>query len=256
MGDPFRQYDDTNIFAEVLHADRDPAYETKFRKKDADIVHRDEQVLAFPDITPHAKKHVLVIPKKPYIGFDDFIGKNAGNDAEIAGYFRSVYATAQKAGVAGDFRLACNNGPLAGQTVPHLHFHILSGEEMPPVRVAELPHHPALPEKPKEVLDYGHAQVSCYTATRQPPLNYLVVEPKNRYADFGEFIGKASDAEIAGYFRALHTAAHAYGLGTGSRIISSNGKHSGQETPHFSTQVLIGMDLGPLLPKKGQARQV
>lgn len=94
----------------------------------ADVVYEDEDVLAFRDIMPQAPIHVLVIPKKRTVDFDEF----AQDSPEQMGVlFRGVAKTAQKLGLsANGYRLVINNGRDAQQSVPYLHVHILAGRQM------------------------------------------------------------------------------------------------------------------------------
>jgi len=94
----------------------------------ADIVHEDELVLAFRDINPKAPTHILLIPR-------DHIDSAADlneTDAEMLGRLFATAATlARDAGIADrGFRLVSNSGPAAGQSVDHLHFHLLGGRSM------------------------------------------------------------------------------------------------------------------------------
>lgn len=86
-------------------------------------VYEDEQVLAFYDIEPKAPVHVLVIPKQHITGAADVTTENSGVVAHI---FATIPAIAKSLGLT-DFRVVTNNGVQAGQTVHHLHFHILGG---------------------------------------------------------------------------------------------------------------------------------
>ena len=87
----------------------------------ADIVYEDEHVTAFKDINPQAPTHVLVIPNTHVSQFSEV--KEAEHFAKI---FPSVQQVAQHLNLT-DYRIAINNGAGAGQTVFHLHVHILSG---------------------------------------------------------------------------------------------------------------------------------
>jgi len=90
----------------------------------ADIVYEDEHCLAFRDINPQAPTHVLVIPKKEIPSVADL----EDGDKEIAGHLLLIARDlAQKMELDGGFRLVINNGPEAGQTVDHLHVHLLGG---------------------------------------------------------------------------------------------------------------------------------
>ena len=91
-------------------------------------VYEDEQVLAFLDIDAKAPVHVLIIPKK-HVGSVLELGEEDG--ALTAHIFAVVKKLAEELGVAKDgFRLVTNTGLAAGQTVPHLHFHLLGGREL------------------------------------------------------------------------------------------------------------------------------
>ncbi len=86
-------------------------------------VFEDDRILAFYDIEPKAPVHVLVIPKTHISGASSVTGENSGLVAHI---FEILPQIAQKLGIE-SFRVVTNNGAEAGQTVPHLHFHLLGG---------------------------------------------------------------------------------------------------------------------------------
>ena len=90
-------------------------------------VYEDEQVLAFRDIAPMAPTHILVIPKA-HIGSVAEI--NAENAQLVAHIFTVIPQIAQAEGLTGGYRVVSNCGADAGQTVHHLHFHILGGKEL------------------------------------------------------------------------------------------------------------------------------
>ena len=90
-------------------------------------VYEDEQVLAFYDIQPLAPVHFLVIPKVHLSGCGDITAENSGVVAHI---FEVIPAIAKAEGLEKGYRVVSNCGPDAGQTVPHLHFHILGGREL------------------------------------------------------------------------------------------------------------------------------
>lgn len=93
----------------------------------ADIVYEDELCLAFRDISPQAPVHVLLIPKKPIAQ----LSKAADDDRELLGHLmRTAPAVAEQMGVGGRYRLVLNDGAEAGQTVFHLHLHILGGRSL------------------------------------------------------------------------------------------------------------------------------
>ncbi len=89
-------------------------------------VYEDEQVLAFYDIAPAAPVHVLFIPKVHLAGVREVTAENA---AVVAHIFQVIPQVAASLGVT-DYRIVSNNGAEAGQTVQHLHFHLLAGREL------------------------------------------------------------------------------------------------------------------------------
>ena len=119
--DASQPYDENNIFARILRGEI-PA------KK----VYEDEHALAFHDINPLAPIHVLVIPKGPYVSWDDF--SERASDEEIAGFVRAVGKIARDESlVANGYRLLANVGLNSGQEVPHLHVHIFGGRPLGPM---------------------------------------------------------------------------------------------------------------------------
>jgi len=94
----------------------------------ADIVYEDDQVVAFRDIAPKAPTHVLVIPRKPI----PRINEAQPEDQALLGHLLlKATEVARSLGLGDDgFRLVLNNGRDAGETVPHLHCHILGGRKM------------------------------------------------------------------------------------------------------------------------------
>lgn len=98
------------------------------REIPASIVYEDDLVLAFHDIKPQAPVHVLLIPKKPI----PRIGEAHPEDHKILGHLLLKAAeVADKLGLAkSGYRLVFNNGPDAGEAVPHLHCHILGGRHL------------------------------------------------------------------------------------------------------------------------------
>lgn len=91
-------------------------------------VYEDEQVLAFRDINPQAPVHILVIPKEH--AADSAAQITAENSTVVAHCFEVIAKIAAQEGLAEGFRVITNSGAVAGQTVPHLHFHILAGADM------------------------------------------------------------------------------------------------------------------------------
>ena len=120
-------YDDQNVFAKILRGEipSTPVFES-------------DHTLAFPDISPSKKVHILVIPKGPYRCCDHFV--QAAPDAEQLDFFKSVAKVAETLGVAESaggegFRLITNSGAHSHQEVPHFHVHLLGGEPCGPLVV-------------------------------------------------------------------------------------------------------------------------
>ena len=90
-------------------------------------VYEDETVLAFRDIAPMAPTHILVIPKEH---ITDAGSVTVENSAVVAHIFEVIGKIAKEEGLTEGFRVVSNCGPHAGQTVPHLHFHILGGKQL------------------------------------------------------------------------------------------------------------------------------
>ena len=90
-------------------------------------VYEDETVLAFRDIAPQAPCHVLVIPKAHIA---DVNGITAENSAIVAHIFQVIPQIAKAEGLENGYRVVSNCGADAGQTVQHLHFHILGGKQL------------------------------------------------------------------------------------------------------------------------------
>ena len=93
------------------------------REIPADIVYEDDLCLAFNDISPQAPMHILIIPKKPIVKVADA----ESDDAQLLGHLMIKAGEIAKQRGYDDFRLVINNGAGAGQSVFHLHIHILGG---------------------------------------------------------------------------------------------------------------------------------
>ena len=105
-----------NIFLKIIE-----------KKIPAQIVYEDDRCLAFRDINPQAPVHVLIIPKK-VIATHDAI---AAEDAPLLGHLHVVAAKlAKDLGLAQGYRLVLNCREQAGQTVPHLHLHLIGGRSL------------------------------------------------------------------------------------------------------------------------------
>ena len=119
--DATQPYDDQNVFARILRGDIPHR-----------TVYEDQWALAFHDINPQAPVHVLVIPKGPYVSWDDFSAK--ASEAEIAGFVRAVGTVARDLDlVAPGYRLLANVGMNGHQEVPHLHIHLFGGRPLGPM---------------------------------------------------------------------------------------------------------------------------
>jgi histidine triad (HIT) family protein len=94
------------------------------REVPADIVYEDEFCLAFRDVNPQAPVHILLIPKQPYVKLADV---PASEQALLGHLLLKAGEIARAQGVGDAFRLVTNNGAEVGQSVFHLHLHILAG---------------------------------------------------------------------------------------------------------------------------------
>ena len=98
------------------------------REIPASIVYEDDLVLAFKDINPGAPTHVLIVPKKPI----PRIAEAQAADQQVLGHLllKAAEIAKQLGLTQGGYRLVINNGPDAGESVPHLHLHILGGRSL------------------------------------------------------------------------------------------------------------------------------
>ena len=111
-------YDKDNIFAKILRG------EIPCKK-----VYENDHVLAFHDINPQKKVHVLVIPKGEYVDLNDF--NNKASDKEIVELNKAITNVSNLLGAKDKgYRALTNIGNDGGQEVPHLHFHIFAGEKI------------------------------------------------------------------------------------------------------------------------------
>lgn len=101
------------IFAQIIN-----------RQIPADIVYEDDECLAFRDVNPQAPVHILVIPKQPIARL---VEAGADDQALLGRLLLTANQVAREQGVGDAFRLVVNNGAEAGQSVFHLHLHILGG---------------------------------------------------------------------------------------------------------------------------------
>ncbi len=91
-------------------------------------VYEDEWIYAFRDIAPEAPCHILVIPKKHIASMDEITSENSEYVSRI---FEKIPEIAKAGGANGGYRVISNCGKDAGQTVFHLHFHVIGGCELP-----------------------------------------------------------------------------------------------------------------------------
>jgi histidine triad (HIT) family protein len=98
------------------------------REIPASIVFEDDRVLAFKDINPGAPTHVLIVPKKPI----PRIAEAQAEDHQVLGHLllKAAEVAKQLGLTQGGYRLVINNGSDAGESVPHLHLHILGGRRL------------------------------------------------------------------------------------------------------------------------------
>lgn len=106
-----------NIFAKIIR-----------KEIPAKIVYEDDRVLAFRDVEPKASTHILIVPKKDIAR----VSEARAEDEPMLGHLLTVAAEiARKEGIEGSgYRLVINNGAHAGESVAHLHLHLLGGRPM------------------------------------------------------------------------------------------------------------------------------
>ena len=98
------------------------------REIPATILYEDDKVIAFRDVKPQAPSHVLIVPKKPI----PRVAEARPEDHQVLGHLllKAAEVARQLGLTQNGFRLVFNNGPDAGEAVPHLHCHILGGRKM------------------------------------------------------------------------------------------------------------------------------
>ena len=111
-------YSEDNIFAKILN-----------KKLLTEIILENEHAIAFNDIAPQAPIHILIIPKGKYIKYDDFLNK--ASQEEIYNFFMLINKLIKDYNLENTgYRLITNAGRDANQEVPHLHFHLLAGQNL------------------------------------------------------------------------------------------------------------------------------
>ena len=97
------------------------------REMDADILHEDDRCVAFRDINPQAPTHILIVPRKPIPSLDDL---DPEDKALVGHLFVVARELAQEEGLRDGYRTVINCGDDGGQSVWHLHLHLLGGRRM------------------------------------------------------------------------------------------------------------------------------
>ncbi len=116
MADVMR-YDDNCLFCKIMRGE-----------VPSDRVYEDSFCYAFRDIHPQAPTHILVVPRAHLVNVTEI---NRENGDLIGHVFSAISKIAYREGIAEEgFRVIANSGPHAGQTVPHLHFHVLAGTQL------------------------------------------------------------------------------------------------------------------------------
>ncbi len=111
-------YNSSNVFAKILR-----------NEIPCSKVYESENTLAFKDINPQKKVHIVVISKASYVNYTDFITK--ASTEEIEDFFKSIQEIAKSLNLEENgYRLVTNQGEHGGQEVPHFHMHILAGESV------------------------------------------------------------------------------------------------------------------------------
>jgi histidine triad (HIT) family protein len=108
-------YDPSNVFARILRGELP-----------AQLLHEDEHCIAFRDVAPQAPLHVLVVPRRPI----RTLGEAATSDAPMLGHLLLTAAALAKRLGHPEARIVINNGVAAGQSVFHLHVHVLAGRPL------------------------------------------------------------------------------------------------------------------------------
>lgn len=112
---PMSEQSDT-IFSKIIR-----------REIPADIVYEDNLAIAFRDVQPQAPVHILVVPKEP---LPQLAAAESQNHALMGHLLLTVKRVADQVGLTNGYRVVINNGEDGGQTVPHLHIHLLGGRPM------------------------------------------------------------------------------------------------------------------------------
>ncbi|RMD88353.1 MAG: histidine triad nucleotide-binding protein [Alphaproteobacteria bacterium] len=107
-------------------------------------------------------------------------------------------------------------------------------------------------EIPADILYEDAFALAFSDINPQAPVHVLVI-PKGAYISFDDFAEKASDDEIAGFFRAVRAVAQKLGVAEGGyRLLANHGANAHQEVPHFHVHIFGGRPLGPMLTRTGR----
>ncbi len=102
-------------------------------------------------------------------------------------------------------------------------------------------------EIPARVVHEDQHALAFHDVAPKAPVHVLVI-PKGAYVSHADFSARASDAEIAGFVRAVGQVARALGLdGPGHRLLANVGRNAGQEVPHYHVHLFGGRPLGPMI---------
>lgn len=96
----------------------------------AEKVFENERIIAFKDINPAAPVHILIMPKKEIADLQSVSKEDLALIAEV---ITVAQILAARYNITSGYRLLTNNGPLAGQTIAHLHFHLIGGKQLGPL---------------------------------------------------------------------------------------------------------------------------
>ncbi len=111
-------YDKNNVFAKIIR-----------KEIPCELVDENKNAVAFKDIAPKAPVHILIIPKKEYINFNDFISN--ASEEEIIDFYALINRIIIKLDLTNKgYRIITNSGKDGNQDVPHLHFHLLAGKNL------------------------------------------------------------------------------------------------------------------------------
>ncbi|KAK5599499.1 histidine triad nucleotide-binding protein 1 [Girardinichthys multiradiatus] len=119
---------DETAKAQVAQPGGDTIFGKIVRKEiPVNLIYEDDQCVAFPDIAPQAPTHILVVPKKPIVQ----LSQAEESDAALLGHMLIVAKKlAEEAGLSKGYRIIINDGPDGGQSVYHIHIHVLGGRTM------------------------------------------------------------------------------------------------------------------------------